>query len=134
MLTTHGALLVQDILIVEDDEQVRRALAKALVAEGYTVSTAGNGAEALTDLENGGSPPKIIIMDLMMPVMDGWKFRQRLLAQPQWAQVPVIVFSGSGCDEAGQVLPRVHYIPKPVSLRTLFDSVARLISEPYRPN
>jgi CheY-like chemotaxis protein len=127
---------VKDILIVEDDEQVRRALAKALVSEGYTVATAGNGEEALDDLEHAGTPPKIIIMDLMMPVMDGWKFRQRLLARPQWAHVPVIVFSGSGCDEASDALPGVHYIPKPVSLRTLFDSVARLIAEPVanRPN
>ena len=127
---------MQDILIVEDDEQVRRALAKALTSEGYTVATAENGERALNDLEKSTTPPKIIIMDLMMPVMDGWRFRQRLLAEPQWSQVPVIVFSGSGCEEASDALPGVHYIPKPVSLRTLFDSVARLISDPFadRPN
>lgn len=128
--------MMQDILIVEDDELVRIALAKALVREGYTVATAGNGAEALDGLEHSGVSPKIIIMDLIMPVMDGWTFRQRLLAHPQWAHIPVIAFSGSECDDSADALPGVLCIAKPGSLHTLFDSIARLISEPSenRPN
>jgi two-component system chemotaxis response regulator CheY len=120
---------VNDILIVEDDVQVRRALARALSGEGYSVALSGNGQEALEHLEGRPAPPDVIIMDLLMPVMDGWRLRERLLARPAWAHVPVIVFSGSGCDQAGgAALGDVHYIAKPVSLRGLFDSVARLIS------
>ncbi|MES1164230.1 MAG: response regulator [Verrucomicrobiota bacterium] len=120
---------MHDILIVEDDEQIRRALTRALAAEGYTVASASNGKEALENLERGAAAPKVIIMDLMMPVMDGWRFRKKLLSQPQWADVPVIVLSGFGCDETeGGELPSVHYVTKPVSLRSLFDSIARLIA------
>jgi CheY-like chemotaxis protein len=120
---------MQDILIIDDDQRVRRALARAFVAEGYSVATAGDGDEALHSLARSETPPKVIIMDLMMPVMDGWRFRRHLLEQPRWANVPLIVFSGAGCEDSGDSLPGVLCIPKPVSLRTLFDSVARLITE-----
>jgi len=125
-----GGGSMQDILIIEDDQQVRRALARAFVEEGYTVATAADGQQALRDLDLSETPPRLIIMDLMMPVMDGWRFRQCLLEQPRWARVPVIVFSGAGCEDSGQTLPGVVCIPKPVSMRTLFDNVARLISDP----
>jgi CheY-like chemotaxis protein len=120
---------MNDVLIIEDNELVRRSLERAFVRQGYTVATAGDGQEALRDLALSDTPPKIIIMDLMMPVMDGWKLRKRLLEQPKWASVPVIAFSGAGCEDADQTLPGVLCILKPVSLPTLFESVARLIAE-----
>ncbi len=122
---------MQDILIIDDDQRVRRALARAFAAEGYSVATAGDGDEALHSLARSESPPKIIIVDLMMPVMDGWRFRRHLLEQPRFANVPLIVFSGAGCEDSGQSLPGVLCIPKPVNLRTLFDNVARLIAEAW---
>jgi len=67
-------------------------------------------------------------MDLIMPVMDGWQLRQRLLADPSWARVPVIAFSGSGVEDAENTLPGVVCILKPVSMQTLFENVARLIA------
>jgi CheY-like chemotaxis protein len=122
---------VQDVLIIEDNELVRRSLERAFVKEGYSVATAGDGQQALRDLARSDAPPKIIIMDLMMPVMDGWQLRQRLLAQPQWAQVPVIAFSGAGVEDADKTLPGVLCILKPVSLKTLFENVARLIADRF---
>jgi CheY-like chemotaxis protein len=124
-----GERSVQDVLIIEDNELVRRSLERAFVKQGYTVATAGDGQEALRDLALSDGPPKIIIMDLMMPVMDGWKLRQCLLEQPRWARVPVIAFSGSGVEDADNTLPGVLCILKPVSLQTLFENVARLIAE-----
>jgi CheY-like chemotaxis protein len=124
---------VTDILIVEDDEQIRRLLSRTLSSKGYTVATARNGEEALADMENDPMPPRVIIVDLMMPVMDGWKFRQNLLLQPRWARIPIIILSGSGCNESGGALADVSYVAKPVSLKLLFDSVAQAMSVPH-PN
>ena len=120
---------MKDVLIIEDNELVRQSLARAFVREGYTVSTAGDGQQALRDLTTSDSPPKIIIMDLIMPVMDGWKLRKCLLERPVWARVPVIAFSGAGVEDAEKTLPGVLCILKPVSMRTLFENVARLIAE-----
>jgi CheY-like chemotaxis protein len=125
---------VQDILIVEDDEQIRRLLSRTLTSKGYTVVTARNGLEALAELELDSTPPRVIIVDLMMPVMDGWRFRENLLRQPRWAKIPVIILSGSGCNESGGALAGVHYVAKPVSLKLLFDSVALALAVPHPPN
>ena len=122
---------MQDVLIIEDNALVRRSLERAFVKEGYTVATAGDGEEALRDLDSSDSPPKIIIMDLIMPVMDGWQLRQRLLEKPVWARVPVIAFSGAGVEEPEKTLPGVVCILKPVSMQTLFENVARLIAETF---
>ena len=118
-----------DVLIIEDNEQVRRTLEMAFVREGYTVSTANDGQQALRDLTASDSLPKIIIMDLIMPVMDGWKLRKCLLEKPTLASVPVIAFSGAGVEDAETTLPGVLCILKPVSMRTLFENVARLIAQ-----
>lgn len=121
---------MQDILIVEDDEQIRKTLTRSLSGKGYSVATARNGQEALAGLERCASPPRVIITDLMMPVMDGWTFRQQLLARPLLAKIPVIILSGSGCDESVATLPAVRYVTKPVTLRELFDTVALAIATP----
>jgi PAS domain S-box-containing protein len=79
------------VLLVEDDIETREVMARALVKAGWTVSEAGNGQEALdvmADLQ-----PRLILLDLMMPVMDGFDFLAELRAQPEWQQVPVIVIT-----------------------------------------
>ncbi len=81
-----------EVLLVEDDEDFRDLLAGILQTKGYEVVLAGNGAEALA-LMKGGLRPCIILLDLMMPVMDGWTFRQAQLADPAIASIPVIVLS-----------------------------------------
>jgi CheY-like chemotaxis protein len=122
---------VADVLIIEDNALVRRSLERAFVKEGYTVATAGNGEQALRDLDQSEALPKIIIMDLIMPVMDGWTLRQRLLQNASWSRVPVIAMTGAGVDDTEKTLPGVVCILKPVSMQTLFESVARLIAETF---
>jgi CheY-like chemotaxis protein len=119
---------VADVLIIEDNALVRRSLERAFVKEGYSVATAGNGEQALRDLDQSDALPKIIIMDLIMPVMDGWTLRQRLLQNASWSRVPVIALSGAGVDDTEKTLPGVVCILKPVSMQTLFENVARLIA------
>ena len=119
---------MEDVLIIEDNALVRRSLERAFVKEGYTVATAGDGEQALRDLGQSNSPPKIIIMDLIMPVMDGWQLLQKLLENSSWARVPVIALSGAGVDDTEKTLPGVVCILKPVSMQSLFENVARMIA------
>jgi CheY-like chemotaxis protein len=80
------------ILIVEDDASVREALAVFLEGEGYSVVEAGDGAEALTRLRTS-EPVALILLDLMMPVMNGWEFRDAQARDPRLASIPVVVIT-----------------------------------------
>jgi len=117
------------ILIVEDCEEIRVDLAELLSDEGYEVVTAQHGAEALTLLE-AGPAPSLILLDLMMPVMDGWQFRKQQLGKPHLAGIPVLLLTGANnAQRHARDLDVVGYLEKPFSfeelLRTVGDVVAR---------
>jgi len=112
------------ILIVEDDLDIREALAEALGFEGYDVFLAENGQEAL-DVLREGPLPHVILLDLLMPVMSGWQFRQEQLADPALADIPVIVVSASA---PGDAQPD-RYLPKPFSIDELLSAVAEVSEE-----
>jgi CheY-like chemotaxis protein len=78
------------VLVVEDDEDAREALVALLQMKGYRAVPAGNGKEALDYLKKA-PVPDLIILDLWMPVMDGWQFRNEQIRDPRLAKVPVIV-------------------------------------------
>src|ERR1700737_4879182 len=80
------------VLIVEDDEDLREMMAQLLTIEGFHTATVANGREALEYLHQSVKPD-VILLDLMMPVMDGWEFRRQQQADPALAPVPVIVLS-----------------------------------------
>src|SRR6185436_19724926 len=80
------------VLVVEDDEGLRDMMAQLLTLEGFQTATVANGQEALAYLHTS-SRPEVILLDLMMPVMDGWEFRRHQQADPDLAGVPVIVLS-----------------------------------------
>ena len=84
------------ILIVDDDNDVRSALSELLEEEGFSVKGAPNGREALALLRGGTVHPAVILLDLMMPGMDGWDFRSEQMRDPQLAAVPVVIVSASG--------------------------------------
>jgi len=81
------------ILVVEDHERTQDAIERLLHLRGYTVVKVANGHDALAYLRGGGSAC-LIILDAVMPEMDGWAFRERQLADPALAHIPVVVFSG----------------------------------------
>jgi CheY-like chemotaxis protein len=109
------------VLLIEDDADTRLTLAEILQEEGYSVIPAVNGEDALRALE-AGLEPEVILLDLMMPVMDGWEFRRRQLKNPEFAQIPVVVMSGIGESGATAARPGFsNYMMKPVD-------VARLLS------
>lgn len=77
------------LLVVDDDRETREALRTALEDEGYTVAVAANGAEAMAKLEE--RPPRLVLLDLVMPIVDGWEVLDRMRANPALAGVPVCV-------------------------------------------
>ena len=83
------------ILLVDDNSDVLEVIGVILETEGYTVATARNGADALDQL-HAGLEPRLIILDLSMPVMDGWEFRDHQLADPTLRDIPTIIYSAVG--------------------------------------
>jgi CheY-like chemotaxis protein len=80
------------VLIVEDDDDLREMMAQFLSLEGFQAAAVANGREALDYLQHENAPD-LILLDMMMPVMDGWEFRRHQKADPVMAEVPVVVLS-----------------------------------------
>ena len=111
------------ILIVEDDIDTREMLGRFLELEGYRVETAENGKRALERL-GSGVEACVILLDLMMPVMDGWQFRQEQTRNAELADIPVIVVSAAGRERI-QKIDADAYLSKPVDLEELLGCVTQ---------
>jgi CheY-like chemotaxis protein len=111
------------VLIVEDDADTREMMGRFLELEGYHVETAANGKQALERLDGGLCDGAcVILLDLMMPVMDGWQFRKEQIRRAALAKIPVIVVSAAGRDRLAQIHADA-YVPKPVDLDELLAHV-----------
>ncbi len=119
------------VLVVDDDPDIREALRMALESEGFPVETAANGQEALDALRRG-PPPRCVLLDLMMPVMDGYAFLEEQAKDRATARVPVaVVTAGHHLDRA-----RLHGAPvytKPVDLDVMVDAIRSLSDGPPTP-
>ena len=114
------------VLIVEDNADLRRLYAIGLNQRGYEVKLAANGAEAIDRIEN--DRPDVVILDLVMPVMDGWEVIDRINQGTPAAkrEIPVLVVSGYSAPPERPVPPCVvGWLSKPASL----DEVVRKLSE-----
>jgi CheY-like chemotaxis protein len=108
------------VLVVDDDSDIRELLQEVLRSEGYGVIAAENGRVALEHLRSGAPLPALVILDLMMPVMNGWELLDQLRADPELRALAVMVISGSGTpmpDGARRLLR------KPFEMRRLLDLV-----------
>lgn len=118
------------VLIVEDDLEIRAALCEVLEDRGIEVRAAQDGLAALKALSESTSLPYLILLDLMMPNLDGRGFREQQLLNPAWAQIPVVVLSAyRDVLAASTGLRAVESLKKPVDLKDLL----RVVRE-YRPN
>jgi two-component system response regulator MtrA len=88
------------VLIAEDDAATRAALVMLLQAEGYAADSVSDGRAALAYLRSGTPTPHLVILDLMMPVMDGWQFLRERLKEAALAAIPVVVFTATGALDA----------------------------------
>ena len=110
-----------DVLVVDDDPDIRDTLKDVLELSGYGVVAFGDAREALVWLEHGGHPA-VIILDLMMPGMNGWEFRAELDARPALKELPVVVLTGA---RNGHDLHADAELKKPVDLDVLLHEVER---------
>jgi two-component system phosphate regulon response regulator PhoB len=113
------------LLVVEDDRDLLAELKEVLEEEGYLVHTAGNGERALARL-SAGLFPDAILLDLLMPVMDGWELMRRLEERGDLRDVPLLVMSSAVRDERSRV--GVRYIPKALGIEALLAQVADMIA------
>jgi DNA-binding response OmpR family regulator len=109
------------VLLVDDESDIREAVAEALSYEGYEVVTAGDGAEALRVCRR--DHPDVILLDLMMPGMNGWDFRRTQRVEEGISAIPVVVVSALG--RVGTI-DATAFLPKPFSLDELLATVRRL--------
>lgn len=117
--------MAKRILVVEDDTSIRELLVELLESEGYTVASAINGLEGLKFLQSEGNPD-LILIDLMMPVMDGYSFRTEQLKNPTWSKIPTVVMSAeANAKEKMKNFNITAFLSKPVELDTILKTVAR---------
>lgn len=113
------------VLIVDDDESIREALELALAVDHHPTATVANGTEAMSWLRSHQSP-RLILLDLMMPSMDGWQVIDQLGRDERLARVPVVVITAFGRDLGSAA--RFPVLRKPIELQPLLDLVGT-----YRP-
>jgi two-component system chemotaxis response regulator CheY len=114
------------ILIIDDDAAIRQMVTVFLEYKGYSAISVANGAEALTHLQHIRALPQLLLLDLMMPVMDGATFRHAQQQDPQLATIPVVVLSAAETIE--ELAPRLTaeaYLPKPID----FDALLTLVEQ-----
>jgi DNA-binding response OmpR family regulator len=117
----------QAILIVEDDDDIREAMSAFLEAEGYPVIQAKDGEEGLRTLRSTAQRFCLVLLDLFMPVKNGWEFRAEQLRDPAIASVPVVIVSADrSAKEKAANLGAIDCMVKPIDFTRLLDTVATL--------
>lgn len=111
------------VLVIEDNQDMRDTLIEFLQTFGYQAIGAEHGQDALDKLHSMDANPCVIVLDLMMPVMDGRSFRQEQLKQPEMAGIPVVVISAYDVIPYIQELQAAAYLRKPVNLKELMRVV-----------
>lgn len=113
------------ILIVDDDRDIRETLKELVEQEGFAAICAENGEDALTELRSGDVLPCVILLDLTMPVMDGFAFRAAQLADPALAAVPVVVMTADGnLEDKRKRIGAERALKKPMEVDELIEVIA----------
>ena len=121
------------VLVVDDDVDIREVLAEILDAFGFDVVTAANGRDALAAIREMTPPPSVIVLDLMMPIMDGYGFLEARSADPALAGIPVaIVTAGHGFDRE-RIADGIPIVSKPFEAPRLVGVLQALTSEGSPP-
>jgi CheY-like chemotaxis protein len=114
------------VLVVDDDAPVRESIVQVLEDEGYPVRAAADGGEALRLLRTMDDVPGLIVLDLMMPGMDGFQFRVEQLADPRLSSIPVMLLSAdANVQTKAASLDVEAIVKKPVTVEVLLEHVSR---------
>jgi CheY-like chemotaxis protein len=118
------------VLVVDDDPDIRESLETVLGIHGHAVTTAADGEEAITILRGQREQPCVILLDLMMPGMNGFELRAELAADPVFSEIPVVIITGAGVlvDDRGSGL-RAEVLRKPFDLKVLLKTVKRFCTD-----
>jgi CheY-like chemotaxis protein len=117
------------LLIVEDDHDIRDAISEFLSESGFDVKSAENGARAL-ELLRAGYRPALILLDLMMPVMDGFAFREEQRKDPEIAGIPVVVMSADGnISQKQSRIGAADYLKKPLDIYELVKTLNKQLEK-----
>jgi CheY-like chemotaxis protein len=125
MRTTNPPTSPKTVLIVEDDYDIRDLLVFVLNSNGYRATGVSNGQEAISHLRQTHET-SLILLDLMMPIMDGWEFRRTQKGDPALDAIPVVLLSAT--DEVGEQvgeLQAASYLRKPIDFGALLETVGR---------
>jgi len=117
----------RDVLIVDDDPDIRDAVGECLRYEGYDVHSAADGRDALERLEYG-LRPAVILLDLMMPVLNGFDVLEALKSRPEWKSIPVVIVSANRGYEAEDLSGAVSILRKPVNVDRLLAAVEQAVA------
>jgi CheY-like chemotaxis protein len=118
----------QYILVVDDDHDFREAICEVLVDAGYPVQQAENGELALRRISD--EAPGIVLLDLKMPVLDGWGVMERMRGDPRSAAIPILILSAYGFEWESELLGAQGYIPKSVGVDEILERVRRAAGPP----
>jgi two-component system chemotaxis response regulator CheY len=128
MDTAMSAASPKCILVVEDDDAIRDLIAEILDGAGYRVERAADGLQALVKVR--AARPDIVVLDLMMPVMDGWTFLEQFRQIPDYTGTPVVVTSAYRAHSDSETVRDLQvqaYLAKPFDVDTLVGVVERLL-------
>ena len=122
-----SAAAKKSVLVVDDDADIRETLTLVLEDEGYAVASVANGEEALSWLRSHEERPDVILLDLMMPIMDGMEFLKVQMVDPELSKIPVVVFTADSSVPHRQELSTVAgVLIKPVGIAELMDVLVRI--------
>ena len=115
------------VMVVEDDQDVRQAISEVLEDNAYRSLTASNGQEAIDELRSGPQRPCLILLDIMMPIMDGWQFRSLQQQDPELSDIPVVVLTAhADIQEAVRRMQAAACLKKPVQLTSLLATIDQI--------
>jgi len=118
----------QYILVVDDDDDFRETLCEVLAQAGYPVQQAENGEVALQRIAE--EAPGIVLLDLKMPVLDGWGVVERMRQDPKSSHVPILILSAYGFEWESELLGAQGYVPKSVGVEEILDRVRQSAGPP----
>jgi two-component system alkaline phosphatase synthesis response regulator PhoP len=129
-LWEEEAAMAKKVLIADDERNILTALEYLLQKSGFEVRAAGNGADALKEMERFA--PDLVLLDVMMPQINGYEVCQTIRQNPAWKDVKIIMLTAKGRDidqAKGLALGADAYVTKPFATRQLLDTVAQMIGE-----
>ena len=118
----------QYILVVDDDDDFREALSEVLTGAGYPVQQAENGELALERVAD--EAPGIVLLDLKMPVLDGWGVMERMRGDARSSAIPILILSAYGFEWEAELLGAQGYIPKSVGMDEILERVRKAAGSP----